>query len=288
MRAARTAAARPATAARPSAGAGTYVGLVLGSAFALLPILWGVSTSLKTVIGVNAHPATWIPDPATIDNWQTSVFSGRYETYLRNTVIVIACTLVLSLLLAAHAAHATVRHSFAGRSTVLNLMWATVMIPGIAIIVPLYSLAVGAGIYDTLLVLVLVYAAWLVPTLIWLLRGFVAGIPHELEEAAFVDGCSRLGAFYRITLPLLRPGLLAGGVMVFIQIWNEFILGYSLVLSDDNRLLQVGVYFFVTENGIQWGPLTAAAIASVIPVVVAYAVLQRSFIQGLTGGAVKG
>lgn len=287
MRAARAVKA-PASAAQAPAGPGVYIGLVLGSAFALLPILWGVSTSLKTVVGVNAFPPAWIPEPATLDNWKTAVFSGKYERYLQNTVVVIACTLVLSLILAAHAAHATVRHSFAGRRTMLNLMWATVMIPGIAIIVPLYSLAVSVGIYDTLLVLVLVYSAWLVPTLVWLLRGFVASIPSELEEAAFVDGCSRLKAFYRITLPLLRPGLLAGGVMVFIQIWNEFILGYSLVLSDDNRLLQVGVYFFVTENGIQWGPLTAAAIASVIPVVVAYAVLQRSFIQGLTGGAVKG
>jgi ABC-type glycerol-3-phosphate transport system permease component len=288
MRAARTAVAGSTSVARPLASAATYVGLVIGSVFALLPILWGVSTSLKTVIGVNAFPATWIPDPVTVDNWDTAVFSGRYETYFRNTVIVIVCTLVLSLILAAHAAHATVRHDFAGRATVLNLMWATVMIPGIAIIVPLYSLAVTVGIYDTLLVLVLVYAAWLVPTLIWLLRGFVANIPNELEEAALVDGCTRLAAFYRVTLPLLRPGLLAGGVLVFIQIWNEFILGYSLVLSDEHRLLQVGVYFFVTENGIQWGPLTAAAMASVIPVVVAYAFLQRSFIQGLTGGAVKG
>ena len=275
-------------AAHPLASVATYVGLGVGVVFALLPILWGVSTSLKTVIGVNAFPSTWVPHPATFDNWDTAVFSGRYETYLRNTVVVIAATLVLSLILAAHAAHATVRHTFVGRATVLNLMWATVMIPGIAIIVPLYSLAVKVHIYDTLLVLVLVYAAWLVPTLIWLLRGFVANIPSELEEAALVDGCSRLGAFYRVTLPLLRPGLLAGGVLVFIQIWNEFILGYSLVLSDHNRLLQVGVYFFVTENGIQWGPLMAAAMASVVPVIVAYAFLQRSFIQGLTSGAVKG
>jgi ABC-type glycerol-3-phosphate transport system permease component len=137
-------------------------------------------------------------------------------------------------------------------------------------------------------VLVLVYSAWLVPTLIWLLRGFVAGVPNELEEAARVDGCSRLGAFYRVTLPLLRPGLLAGAVLVFIHIWNEFLVGYSLVLGDEHRLLQVGVYFFITENGIAWGPLTAAATASIVPVVVAYALLQRSFIQGLASGAVKG
>ncbi|HVY21087.1 MAG TPA: carbohydrate ABC transporter permease [Bauldia sp.] len=271
-----------------AAAAFTYAGLGVGAVFAALPVLWGVSTSLKSVIDVNAFPSEWIPETVTFGNWVTAVFSGRYSHYLVNTVIVIAFTLVLSLGLAAHAAHATVRHAFAGRKLTLNLMWATVMIPGIAIIVPLYSLAVHLGIYDTLIVLVLVYSAWLVPTLIWLLRGFVASIPNELEEAARVDGCSRLGAFYRVTLPLLRPGLLAGGVLVFIHIWNEFLVGYSLVLSDQHRLIQVGVYFFVTENGIAWGPLTAAATASVIPVVLAYAFLQRSFIQGLTSGAVKG
>ncbi len=280
---------RPAGATSSTALSGlTYGGLIVGAVFALLPILWGISTSLKSVVDVNAFPSEWVPETVTFANWNTAVLSGRYGTYFSNTIIVVACTLVVSLGLAAHAAHATVRHAFRGRSVVLNLMWATVMIPGIAIIVPLYSLAVYVGIYDTLGVLVLVYSAWLVPTLIWLLRGFVANVPNELEEAARVDGCSRLGAFYRITLPLLRPGLLAGGVLVFIHIWNEFLVGYSLVLGDEHRLIQVGVYFFVTENGVAWGPLTAAAMASVIPVVLCYAFLQRSFIQGLTSGAVKG
>lgn len=279
---------RKRTYGRVASSAFTYVGLILGMIFALLPILWGVSTSFKSLIDVNAFPSRWIPESPTLANWDLAVFSGRYGTYFINTIIVVVCTLVLSLGLAAHAAHATVRHAFRGRALVLNLMWATVMIPGIAIIVPLYTLAVEVGIYDTLGVLVLVYSAWLVPTLIWLLRGFVANVPNELEEAARVDGCSRLGAFYRITLPLLRPGLLAGGVLVFIHIWNEFLVGYSLVLEDGHRLIQVGVYFFVTENGIAWGPLMAAAMASVLPVVLCYAVLQRSFIQGLTGGAVKG
>jgi len=266
----------------------TYGGLAAGSVFALLPVLWGLSTSLKPVAEISAYPSRWIPETVTGANWDLAVISGKFGQYLVNTVIVVVFALVLSLLLAAHTAHATARHDFTGKKLILNLMWATVMIPGVAIIVPLYSLSVDAGIYDTLLVLVLVYSAWLVPTLIWLLRGFVASIPSELEESARVDGCSRLGAFYRITLPLLRPGLVAGGMLVFIHIWNEFLIGYSLVLSNAHRLLQVGVYFFVTENGVAWGPLMAAALASIVPVIVAYAFLQRAFVQGLTGGAVKG
>jgi len=256
--------------------------------FAILPVLWALSTSLKPIVEVSAHPSRWIPENPTIANWDTAVFSGKFGGYMMNTVTVVVFALLLSLLLAAHMAHATTRYAFAGKTLTLNLMWATVMIPGIAVVVPLYALSVDVGIYDTLLVLVLVYSAWLVPTLVWLLRGFVANVPNELEESARVDGCSRLGAFYRITLPLIRPGLIAGGMLVFIHIWNEFLIGYSLVLSDENRLLQVGVYFFVTENGIAWGPLMAAALGSIVPVIVAYSFLQRSFIQGLTGGAVKG
>lgn len=280
----------PRPASRPSALSSTliYGCLLLGAVFALLPILWGVSTSLKSVVDVNAHPSRWIPDAITTKNWSIAVANAKYAGYVANTFVVIGFTLLVSLGLAAHAAHATVRHAFTGRNLILNLMWGTVMIPGIAIIVPLYSLSVEAGIYDTLAVLIIVYSAWLVPTLIWLLRGFVANVPTELEEAARVDGCSRLGAFYRITLPLLKPGLLAGTVLVFIHIWNEFLIGYSLVLGDAHRLVQVGVYFFVTENGVAWGPLMAAAMGSIVPVVILYAILQRSFIQGLTGGAVKG
>jgi ABC-type glycerol-3-phosphate transport system permease component len=156
------------------------------------------------------------------------------------------------------------------------------------VIVPLYTASVDIGLYDTLWALIIVYSAWLVPTLVWLLRGFIAAIPAELEEAARIDGCSRVGAFWRVTVPLLRPGLLAAGVLVFVMVWNEFLIGYSLTLSDGNRMIQVGIYYFMTETGVEYGPLTAAAIASIVPIAVLYALLQRAFIQGLTGGAVKG
>lgn len=256
--------------------------------FALAPILWALSTSLKEPIEINALPATWIPHKLTLANYMEGVFSTRFLTHMMNTVLVVLASLVLSLGLSAHAAYAVARHNFPGKGTLLMLMWATIMIPGVAVIVPLYLAAIWTGLYDTLRVLILVYSAWLVPTLVWLLRGFIARIPVELEEAARIDGCSRLSAFYRITLPLLRPGLLAGSVLVFTTIWNEFLIGYSLVLSNGSRLVQVGIYFFITEVGIKWGPLTAAAIGATIPIFVAYAVLQRAFVEGLSAGAVKG
>jgi len=239
-------------------------------------------------LDIHRMPPSWLPRQATFANYATAVFDARFGQYLMNTLLVMTASLALSTVLALHAAWATVRFRFAGREGLLLLMWATIMIPGIAVIVPLYMASVDLGLYDTLWALIIVYSAWLVPTLVWLLRGFIAAIPAELEEAARIDGCSRVGAFWRVTVPLLRPGLLAAGVLVFVMIWNEFLIGYSLTLSDQNRMIQVGIYYFMTETGVEYGPLTAAAIASIVPIAVLYALLQRAFIQGLTGGAVKG
>ncbi len=265
-----------------------YAALAAALAFALLPLVWGLSTSFKAQIDVHKFPPVWIPSPPTFANYADAVFDVRFGRYLVNTLIVVFASLVLSTALALHAAWATVRFRFAGREGILLVMWATIMVPGIAVIVPLYMASVDLGLYDTLASLVIVYSAWLVPTLVWLLRGFIAAVPYELEEATRIDGCSRIGAFWRVTMPLLRPGLLAAGVLVFVMVWNEFLIGYSLTLSDGNRMIQVGIYYFMTETGVEYGPLTAAAIASIAPIAVLYALLQRAFIQGLTGGAVKG
>jgi ABC-type glycerol-3-phosphate transport system permease component len=273
---------------RPAAAFAAYGAVLLACAFALLPVLWGLSTSLKTTQEVHAWPPSWLPAAPTFDNWLLAVFDARFLRYVGNTLLVVGGSLLLSLSIALLAAWATVRFRFRGRDALLLLMWSTIMVPGIAIVVPLYAVAVDVGIYDTLLAPALVFSAWLVPTLVWLLRGFIAAVPAELEESAQIDGCTALGAFLRVTVPLLWPGLVAGAILVFVMIWNDFLIGYSLTLSDGNRLVQVGIYAFMTETGVEYGPLCAAAIASIIPIVALYALLQRYFIQGLTGGAVKG
>lgn len=236
----------------------------------------------------SAWPPTLIPRDLTFANYTDAILGTQFLRYLWNTFLVVAIAAVVSLLLAAHAAYAVARWNFAGKNTFLLFMWSTIMIPAVAIVVPLYLLAIDLRLYDTIWALVFVFSAWAIPTLVWLLRGFVDSIPRELEEAALIDGCSVVGAFYRITFPLMRPGLLAGSVLLFVMVWNEFLISYALVLSDRNRLVQVGVYYFVTEIGIQWGPLMAAAITAIIPIVIVYALFQRAFIQGVTAGAVKG
>jgi ABC-type glycerol-3-phosphate transport system permease component len=218
-----------------------------------------------------------------------AVFANpKYVRYLLNTLGVTLVVMFIGIALAAHASWVVARVRFRGKSTMMFLMWATVMIPGVSIIVPMYLLSVDLGLYDTYSVLVIVYCASVIPTLVWLLKGFVTSVPQELEESALIDGSSRAGVFYRIVVPLLRPGFGAAAVLVFVTVWNEFLIGYALVLGDEHRLIQVGVYYFVTDVGIEWGPLMAGMIISVLPIVILFAALQKYFIQGLTGGAVKG
>jgi multiple sugar transport system permease protein len=265
--------------------------LVLGFAviFALAPILWAILTSLKGPKEVALYPPTFLPQSLTLDNYRFAViYNGKFLHYLFNTALIVVAATIICLVFSAHAAHAVARYKFRGSALLMFAMFSTIMIPGVAVVIPLYLLSVKAGIYDTITVLVLVYSAWLSPTLIWLLRGFVNAIPIELEEAGRIDGYSRIAVFYRVTLPLMRSGLLAGAVLIFANIWNEFLLGYSLVQSETARVVQVGIYANLTEVGVQWGRLTAAAVTATVPVLIIYAFLQKAFVQGLSTGAVKG
>lgn len=262
--------------------------LIGGAIYALLPLLWGLSTSFKLPQEVSAFPPRWIPETIYLGNYVKSFVTNDLFLNLWNSIKVVGLTMVVSLILASHAAYAAARFATRTMQVLLFLIWATIMIPGVSTIVPLYLLSVDVGLYDTLAVLVLVYSAWLVPTLVWLLKGFVESVPVDLEEAALIDGCSRISAFYRVTLPLMRPGLGAGAVLVFVLVWNDFLLAYALTLSAGNRLLQTGLYFFVTEVGIEWGPLMAATMGALLPAILAFALLQKAFIQGITAGSVKG
>jgi multiple sugar transport system permease protein len=266
----------------------TYLALLAALAFVLVPFLWGLSTSLKGPTEVLASTPHWIPATVDFSNYQRGVLSGKFLRFMGNSLLVVIGALIVSVTLAVHAAYACARLKFRGRSFLLFLLWSTIMIPTVSIIVPIYLLAVDLKVYDTLFAVIVAYSAMLVPTLIWLLRGFIETVPAELEESALVDGCGPIKTFYLIVLPLLRPGIAAASVLVFLTIWNDFLLAFSLTLRDENRLLQVGLYSFVTEAGIEWGPLMAATIGTTVPVIIAFAFLQRLFIQGLTGGAVKG
>lgn len=263
----------------------TYGTLSLVALFCMFPLLWGITTSFKTEINVTRFPPQWIPDPVTISSYRQVWDSMR--TYLFNSSVVVLGTLIPTLMIAAHGGYAAARYEFRGKDSLLFGILSTGMIPGIAILIPLYMVTAAVGFQNTYSGLVIIYTAWLVPTTLWLLRGFFQSIPVELEEAALIDGCSHLTAFYRITAPLSQPGLAAAAIVAFIFVWNEFIIALTLTTENVMRLTAVGLYFYITAYGIEWGKLMAAVTLAVVPILVAFILLQRRFVEGLTAGATK-
>jgi ABC-type sugar transport system, permease component len=266
----------------------SYSLLVLASVGALLPIYWIVNTSLKPERNVVSSPPEWVPSPITLDNYANVINNSTLPTNFYNSLIVAAFTIILVLLVGIHAGYAAARFTFRGKESVMFVMLSTIMLPGIVTLIPQYLLAVSLGIYDTYLVLVLVFAAAQTPVVVWILRASFESVPRELDEAAMVDGCSRLGAFYRVVLRLALPGIAAAALLTFVGVWNEFILALNLTASDEVRPATVALYFFLGEDGVQWGRLAAASTLVVLPVCVVFIFLQKRFVAGLTAGATKG
>lgn len=266
----------------------TYGVLSVASLFAILPILWAVLTSIKEEGSILLFPPQWIPDPVTFENYSLVIRGSNMPRYFLNSLLVTLATILVSLIVSSHGGYAAARFSFRGKNSLLFLILLTVMIPGIAVLVPLYLLATRVGLHDTYWVLILVYSAWQVPMVLWLMRGFFETIPRELDEAALLDGCSRLQAFYQVIWPLTRPGLAAAAVVVFVNVWNEFILALTLTASDHMRLIPVGLYSYIGAYGIEWGKLMAAVSIALLPVIIVFLFLQRSFIRGLSSGSIKG
>lgn len=263
-----------------------YLILVVASTFALFPILWGVATSLKTSDNAVSFPPQWIPSPVTFGNYLL-IFQSNFPRYFWNSLVVSFLTVVFTVAVAAMGGYSAARYSFPAKNTLLLGILSTIMVPGVVILVPLYMLSSALGIVNTYAVLILVFTAWQSPAILWLMRGFFESIPRDLEEAALTDGCTPWGAFWRIVVPLAQPGLAAAGILVFVYVWNEFLIALALTTSDSMRLLPVGLYFYVSAFGVQWGQLTAAITVAIVPVIAVFVTLQRRFIQGLTSGASK-
>ena len=266
----------------------TYLILIVFSIFALAPIYWVFNTSLKNEVSIVKYPPQWMPHPLTLDNYRNVLLDSPMPRYYFNSILLALITVVLVLLIGIHASYAASRYDFKGKGILLFILLTTIMIPGIVTLIPLYLMTVKMGIHDTYFALTLVYASWQVPTAVWLLRAFFDSVPRELEEAALIDGCTRISAFYRIVLPLAKPGIAAAAIIVFVYVWNEFMIALNLTASDAVRPLTVGLYFYIGETGILWGKMTAAAGIALIPIIVIYIILQKSLIRGLTAGAVKG
>ena len=258
------------------------------AALMLFPIYWMVATAFKPGRDILALTPKWFPSPFTLQNFRDAIARPFFLEDVRNSVIIVAVMLALALALAFLAAVGTARFGFKGRTAFLVMIIAVQMVPLNALIIPLYLMLDSVGQVDALPGVIAVYLAAVLPFMVWTLRGFVANIPVELEESAMIDGCTRVGAFFRITFPLVGPGLVATAIFGFIQAWNEYIIAYVLLSSPTNQTLTVWLASFTTNHGPEWGPLMAGATLTGLPVVAFFLVLQRYLAGGLTAGAVKG
>jgi multiple sugar transport system permease protein len=254
---------------------------------ALFPIFWGLSTSLKPADAILEYPPRLIPVAPTWEHYR-QLFATGVQKYILNSAIVSSFTVVLCVALAALAGYALARFDFRGKSLVLFVIVAVMSIPLPSLMVPTFTFLALLGLNNTLFGLVLLYTAYQLPLAVWVLYGYFQTIPTEFENAAMIDGYSRLEALRRIVLPLSRPGLVAAALFTLTFAWNDFVVAVVMNSSDDARTLPVAIYNYLGFFGREWGPLTAAAMVSVVPVIIVFVLFQRYFLSGMTGGGIKG
>jgi N,N'-diacetylchitobiose transport system permease protein len=253
----------------------------------LFPVYWMVATAFKPGRDILRIDPKFIPSPATLANFDDAIHRPYFWDNVKNSIIIVCAVVLLSLAIGFLAAVAIARFNFYGRRAFIAVIIGVQMIPTAAMIIPLYILLARANQVDRLSGVIVTYLTFVLPFTVWTLRGFVMGIPRDLEEAAMVDGCTRFGAFLRVLVPLIAPGLVATSIFAFVQAWNEFIFAYVLLSSQENQTLTVWLASFTTLRGTDWGPLMAGATLTSLPVVVFFALVQRRVAFGLTAGAVR-
>lgn len=254
----------------------------------IFPVYWMVSTAFKTGPNIFSYSPKWLPIPATLANFGDAIHRQYFWQNVRNSLIVVVVVVTLSLALAFLAALALAKFRFYGRKAFIVITIAVLMVPLNALIIPLYITLSRVHEVNKLSGVIITYMTFVLPFAIWTLRGFILGVPRELEEAAMVDGTTRFGAFVRILLPLVAPGLVATSIFAFIQAWNEYIIAYVLLSSPEKQTLTVWLASFTTNRGTEWGPLMAGATLTAVPVVIFFLIVQRRIAFGLTSGAVRG
>ncbi|MEU7476987.1 carbohydrate ABC transporter permease [Lentzea sp. NPDC042327] len=258
-------------------------------AVAVFPVYWMVLTAIKPTRDIQSATPTFLPVSVTFEHFGTAVSAQGFSSFWRNSLLVAGGAVLLALLVALLAAYAVARLRWRGRRAFVLMVFIAQMTPWEALLIPIYVIARDTGMLDTLWMLTLVYFMITLPFTIVTLRGFLAAIPPDLEEAALVDGCSRGQAFRRVVFPLLAPGLLATSLFGFITAWNEFAFANVLIIKDqDDRTLPVWLSSFQNTFGTDWGATMAASTLFMLPVLLIFVVLQGRVTTGIVGGAVKG
>jgi len=290
-------AGRAGTAVRPRRRAGRrrhwsvsvalHATLILACVIAVGPIVWVLVSSFKPAHWVNSSDLSLVKEP-TLHNYTYVLTQTNFPQWALNSVIVAAFTMLIGVFISATAGYALSRFRFPGRRQLLMTFLVTQMFPGVILIVPVYIILARLGLIDTLPALIIANLTIAIPFCAWMLRGYFDTIPTELDEAAQLDGCGYFATFWRVVLPLARPGLAVTGFFTFLTAWGEVAYASAFIQTDSNFTLAYGLQQFVPRFNPLWHYLTASAILITIPAALVYYVAQRHLVSGLTAGGTKG
>ena len=270
---------------------GRYIAVAIVLFIALAPFYWTAITSIKVDAEINSSPPTLFPQSFTTNNYSQAFLSVQpaFAKDLLNSTLVAIFTTILALIFGSICAYAIARTKFLGKAGVLAIVLSVQMFPLIALVGPLYVFFTGTiNVYNTYVALIIPYLVIALPVTVYFLTSFFRDLPPDLEEAALVDGTTRMGALWRIVLPLTAPGVFTTAILSFITVWNDFLFGLTMTADSNAQTVTVAIPLFNGEHSIAFGEVSAAAIIVTIPLVVMVLFLQRRIVSGLTAGAVKG
>ena len=260
--------------------------IVLANGF--FPALWILATSFKAETELTVKPITWFPQQPTLNNFIAAFRDQPLPGYLLNSAIVAFSSMLVSLFISALAAYAIARLNLKHRGLILTGIIAVSMFPLVTLMVPLFEIMRGLNLLNSYLALVLPYVVLNLPICTLVLVSFFQDIPRDLENAAMIDGCTRLGALWRVVVPLAAPGVFTAGILAFVNAWDEFLLALSFNSATAYRTLPVGIQMYQGEFSFPWPTISAALVVAMIPVVIVILIFQERVVSGLTSGGLKG
>ncbi len=264
-----------------------YVAATFFTLLMVFPVYWLFATSMKADVDMYKIPPLWFPNP-TLNNYQQAFAMRPLWQYVINSIVITTVTTVISVLVGSMAGYGFSRFKFKGSGWLMMGILATRMIPPITLVFPLFIVMRNLHLLDTYLSLILAYTTFNTPFAIFLMYGFFENVPQELEEAAVIDGCSRMAAFYRIILPISLPGVISTSIMCILLAWKDFLWALRFTYSPASQTIPVGITTYISNVGIAWGPVTAVGSLSVIPLLIFSLIVQKYMVKGLMAGAVKG
>ncbi|HEX3680088.1 MAG TPA: carbohydrate ABC transporter permease [Galbitalea sp.] len=275
-------------AARSATSTLRYAALIVGALVMVTPFVYMISTSFQSQAYVLTIPPQFIPNPATTSNYSQALSAENFALYFLNSLIVAVISTAISVLLSSMMAYAFARFSFRGKELIFRILLAGLTIPAVMLLIPQYILAKNLGLLDSLGGLIFFYVAGSLSLNTFLLRGFIASIPGELDQAMQVDGANPWTRYWRLALPLAKPAIATATIFTFLNGWDEYPIALTMLSNSDRFTLPLAIADYQGANSTQWGLVFAASLIAVIPVIIVFLIFQRYFVQGLTAGAVKG